>query len=63
MRRAALSARRMDDLYERIAKKHHCLFVNGTDTLEVLEIACVHMTELGHKELAKILYNTIKENY
>ena len=49
-------------LYEKIAKKHNCIYVNGTDTLEVSEIDCVHMTELGHKELAEILYYTVKEN-
>lgn len=53
-------SRLLKDYYEKIADKYDCIFVNGTDTLEVSDLDCIHMTENGHKQLAQLLAKVIK---
>ena len=42
-------------LYEDIANRHHCGFIDGTELLEVSPLDCVHLTENGQKTLADLL--------
>ena len=42
-------------LYEAIAKRHHCGFIDGTNLLEVSPLDCVHLTEQGHETLANLI--------
>ena len=45
--------------YEKLAKKHNCIFVSITDIAEVSEIDCVHLTRNGQKTVAEELYKVI----
>ena len=49
-------------LYEQIAKKHGCLFLDASTSLEVTEIDCEHLTEKGHQQLAELLLNLIQKS-
>jgi len=46
-------------LYEKTAQEHGCLFLDGSDSLEVTPIDCEHLTENGHSTLAGLLYDII----
>lgn len=47
-------------LYEEIARRHDCLFVNATGVAEVSE-DCEHLSPKGHEQLAAMLYKMIKD--
>ena len=47
-------------LYEEVAKRHGCLFVNATDGAEVSD-DCEHLSPKGHEQLAGMLCRVIKE--
>ena len=46
-------------LYADIARRHGCLFLDGTD-LEVSSVDCEHLTIAGHAQLADRLYELMK---
>ncbi len=48
-------------IYQKICEKEHCIFVNGTDTIDVSEEDGVHLTPEGHQQLAELLYKTIQD--
>lgn len=48
-------------LYEKLAKEHGCMFLDGSDSLEVSDIDCEHLTENGHSRLADMLYELITD--
>lgn len=50
----------LKDVYQEICEREGCIFVNGTDTIEVSEIDGVHLSEKGHQQLAELLYETIQ---
>ena len=45
--------------YEKLAKKHNCIFVSITDIAEVSEIDGVHLTRNGQKTVAEEIYKVI----
>ena len=47
-------------LYKQIAKNHGCLFLDASNSLEVTEIDCEHLTEKGHHQLAELLFDLIQ---
>ena len=46
-------------LYEQLANKYRCHYLDCTNKLEVSELDCMHLTALGHLQLADILYEII----
>ena len=57
---AAKKSQELSGIYQDIAKRNNCYFVNGS-TLET-GIDGVHLTRAGHKKLADVLEKIIKEN-
>lgn len=49
-------------LYEQIAEKYGCLFLDLTHGMDISPVDCVHLTEEGHKQLADLILPMIKEN-
>lgn len=47
-------------LYEKVAAEHNCRFIDATETAEVSEIDCIHLSEQGHIDIAELLYKEIK---
>ena len=54
-------SKKLNSIYENIAKKYKCYFLSNAD-LEV-GVDGVHLTEESHKKLAEFLNNKIKEIY
>ena len=46
--------------YKKIADKYGCTLLDCTNALEVSKLDCEHLTEAGHKQLAEMLYKTLK---
>ena len=42
-------------LYEKIAERHGCLFVNAGESVEVSPDDCEHLTEKGHRQLVRLI--------
>lgn len=47
-------------LYKKLAEEHGCLFLDATDSAEVTQIDCEHLTVKGHRQLAELIYETVK---
>lgn len=54
-------AREIAPLYEKIAKKHGCRFIDATESAEVSEFDSMHLSEKGHMKLAELIYSEICE--
>jgi len=52
---------RIGDLYEEIADRHNCLFVDARNGIETSLLDHSHLTENGHRQLASLIFNTIFE--
>ena len=50
----------LKDVYQEVCEKEGCVFVNGTDTIDVSEIDGVHLSPKGHQQLAELMYETIQ---
>ena len=50
----------LKNVYQKLCERENCIFVNGTDTIEVSDIDGVHLSEKGHKQLAELLCETIQ---
>lgn len=46
-------------LYEKLAHKYHCAYIDGSDTFEVSDVDGVHLTEEGHQMVAEAVYEVI----
>lgn len=46
-------------LYASIAKKHGCGFIDATESAEVSELDCEHLSERGHRQLAELILSEI----
>ena len=55
-------SRALAPLYEEIAKKYDCLFLDISYGLDISPVDCVHLTEEGHRQLAELMLQMIKEN-
>lgn len=49
-------------LYQQLAEKHGCIFLDITHGIDISPVDCVHLTEEGHRQLAEIIFPIIKEN-
>lgn len=54
-------AKRLSALYQPLAGKHKCLFLAASGSVEISDIDGVHMSEAGHKQLAELVWNMVKE--
>lgn len=45
--------------YKELARKHHCAFIDGSDTFEVSDLDGVHLTEQGNQTVAEAVYEVI----
>lgn len=52
---AVQKSRDLGPLYEELAKRNDCLFLDGTESLEVSPCDSMHLTEKGHRQLAETL--------
>lgn len=48
-------------LYKKLAEEHGCAFLDATEAAEVTRIDCEHLTVKGHRQLAELIYETVKE--
>ena len=58
-RSSVKKSREIAALYENIAEKHKCRFLNACDKLEVSKTDCEHLTLNGHSRLADMIYELI----
>lgn len=52
-------SRLLAPLYKELAERRGCLYLDATG-IDVLALDCEHLSEQGHKQLAEMLYDTIK---
>lgn len=48
-------------LYQKLAEKHHCFFLDATDKVDVTRIDCEHLTTEGHSQLAELIREIVKD--
>lgn len=48
-------------LYKKLAEEHGCLFLDATDSAEVTRADCEHLTVKGHRQLAELIYEMVKD--
>lgn len=56
---AIRKSREIAPYYAALAEKYGCIFLDGTDELEVSAVDCEHLTEAGHARLAQLLCEII----
>ena len=47
-------------LYKKVADENGCIFVNAAEYIKPSELDSLHLSEEGHKKLAEVFYDTVK---
>lgn len=58
---AAEKSQEIVPLYEELAKKHDCLFLDVSQSLEVSELDGLHLSEEGHRQMAELVYEALEK--
>lgn len=48
-------------LYRKLAEEHGCLFLDATNSAEVTRADCEHLTVTGHRQLAGMIFEIVKD--
>lgn len=48
------------ELYEKVAERHDCKFLDASELIEVSELDSEHLTEKGHRQLAELIYEKLR---
>lgn len=54
-------SRQLAPLYQELADKYQCLYVDGTYQFEVSSIDGLHLSKEGHRQVAQALYDCLSE--